>query len=357
MTESVANLPADRTVDALQAIIANPTADSLEANLDRVKAALAAAQDDFQRIQIRKGAAAVAAAAAAILERSDIQVSASELVQRAERAIHNANPPGKRGRGNKIVIPNHVYTAATLRQIRAAHTHIPDAVFEAACADARESATPLTRQALKAITKVSRHAAQVANTTPATLPEGVYDCIVVDPPWQYPDSKYNPNYWQGRMDPDFPTMDTRSIAAIDLPLAADSVVWLWTTHRYLPHAFYILERWELQYRHTLTWHKTNRTGTGHYLRCTTEFVLMAIRGKPAVLRTTQGTLLQAKAREPSRKPDERVQIFQSVNPANLPFSRCCVVAGFGIRTPAAPVRGRFAATLHRSGLTSTRHGM
>ena len=52
-----------------------------------------------------------------------------------------------------------------------------------------------------------------------------------------------------------------------------------------------------------------------------------------------------------------VQIFQSVNPASLPFSRCCVVAGFGIRTPAAPVRGRFAATLHRSGLTSTRHGM
>ena len=53
----------------------------------------------------------------------------------------------------------------------------------------------------------------------------------------------------------------------------------------------------------------------------------------------------------------RVQIFQSVNPANLPFSRCCVVVGFGIRTPAARVRGRFAATLHRSGLTSTRHGM
>ncbi len=53
----------------------------------------------------------------------------------------------------------------------------------------------------------------------------------------------------------------------------------------------------------------------------------------------------------------RVQIFQSVNPANLPFSRCCVVSGFGIRTPAAPVRGRFAATLPRSGLTSTRHGM
>ena len=52
-----------------------------------------------------------------------------------------------------------------------------------------------------------------------------------------------------------------------------------------------------------------------------------------------------------------VQIFQSVNRANLPLSRCCVAAGFGIRTPAAPVRGRFAAMLHRSGLTSTRHGM
>ena len=59
----------------------------------------------------------------------------------------------------------------------------------------------------------------------------------------------------------------------------------------------------------------------------------------------------------SKKVSDWVQIFQSVNPANLPFSRCCVVSGFGIRTPAAPVRGRFAATLPRSGLTSTRHGM
>ena len=61
MTDWLAHLPA---------AIAN-NADSLEANLDAVKYELNDATDDFQRMQIRQGAQALAAAAA-IMQRTDI---------------------------------------------------------------------------------------------------------------------------------------------------------------------------------------------------------------------------------------------------------------------------------------------
>ena len=64
---------------------------SIPAKLDVAKRALAEATEDWQRIDIRDYAKAVAAATA-ILNRKDIQVQAANLVQDAERAIAKANP-------------------------------------------------------------------------------------------------------------------------------------------------------------------------------------------------------------------------------------------------------------------------
>ena len=64
----------------------------IPAKLDVARRALAEATGDWQRMDIRDYARAVAAASA-ILERRDIQVQAANLVQNAERAIAKANPP------------------------------------------------------------------------------------------------------------------------------------------------------------------------------------------------------------------------------------------------------------------------
>ena len=69
----------------------------LPGKLDTARQALASATTDFERVRVRDHAAAVQAAAA-ILERREIQVEASILVSEEEREIAKANPPKPAGR-------------------------------------------------------------------------------------------------------------------------------------------------------------------------------------------------------------------------------------------------------------------
>ena len=70
---------------------------TLPSRLDAISQALAEATTDFERVRVRDTASAVAAAAE-VLQRRDIQVQASLLVQDAGRALAQANPPRKGGR-------------------------------------------------------------------------------------------------------------------------------------------------------------------------------------------------------------------------------------------------------------------
>ena len=145
------------------------TALTIPSQLDRAHVALAQASTDFERITIRDQAKAVEAAAA-ILNRRDIQTQASVLVQRAERAISKANPPippaesgAMGGRGKKGSSPRlDPLPGQTLTDIRAVHSKLTDDQFEARTVQALEDETPLTRQSLKA-TKSPRAAAHDGN--------------------------------------------------------------------------------------------------------------------------------------------------------------------------------------------------
>ena len=130
---------------------------NIPAKLDIARRALAEATEDWQRVDIRDNARAVAAAAE-ILNRKDIQVQAANLVQDAERAIAKANPsqtPQESG-AKKGVIPNHTLSETetdlkphNIRQMRQAHSILSDEEHEAAKAESIEKQTPLTRSELK----------------------------------------------------------------------------------------------------------------------------------------------------------------------------------------------------------------
>ena len=96
------------------------------------------------------------AAAAAILNRRDIQVQAANLVQDAERAIAKANPPKQRGgdrrsddfqstsqRDIEKPLPD-----KTIQNIRQAHDKLTDAEYEKAKTEAVVNQEPLTRKDL-----------------------------------------------------------------------------------------------------------------------------------------------------------------------------------------------------------------
>ena len=144
---------------------------TLMEKLEVAERALAAAADDFQRIDVRDYAKAVAAGAA-IFRHKDIQVRASNLIMDAERAIAKANPPmsrsesaskagksGGRGRNSVVILNNTAIEtqpairSETLRQIRQAHHRLTDAEYEKAKQESIENQEPLTRSALKEIRK------------------------------------------------------------------------------------------------------------------------------------------------------------------------------------------------------------
>ena len=145
----------------------------IPAKLDVARRALAEATEDWQRIEIRDYARAVAAATA-ILERKDIQVQAANLVQDAERAIVKANPPGSRlasarlnqqGKGsNPEISDSRVHEqptikSLTIRNMRRAHAKLTDEEYEHAKMEAVKMQTPLTRAALQERVKKKTQAA------------------------------------------------------------------------------------------------------------------------------------------------------------------------------------------------------
>lgn len=133
------------------------------------------------------------------------------------------------------------------------------------------------------------------------LPElkGLYDIISVDPPWNY-GREYDPE--TSRVANPYPEMTVEEIKAIDMPFTENSIVFLWTTHKFLPDAFDILKHWGFEYKATLVWNK-ERIGMGAWFRMQCEFCLFAIKGKPYWENKIERDIISEARREHSRKPD------------------------------------------------------
>lgn len=136
------------------------------------------------------------------------------------------------------------------------------------------------------------------------LPRGPFDVIVIDPPWPYRSEK-SP----------YPSLSLDQVR--ELPIgelaAKDTVLWIWTTNAMMRHVYPLLDAWGFAEKTVLTWHKTRST-TGAWLLNTTEHAVLAVRGSPVVALTTETTLLTARNREHSRKPDEFYALVEQLCP-------------------------------------------
>jgi N6-adenosine-specific RNA methylase IME4 len=128
---------------------------------------------------------------------------------------------------------------------------------------------------------------------------GLYDVISVDPPWNY-GREYDPE--TSRVANPYPEMSSEQIKALRLPFSNDSILFLWTTHKFLPDAFDILKEWGFEYKATLVWNK-EKIGMGAWFRMQCEFCLFAVKGKPFWSNTTERDIIVESRREHSRKPD------------------------------------------------------
>lgn len=152
-----------------------------------------------------------------------------------------------------------------------------------------------------------------------------YKTIVIDPPWQYGiwGSGSDKALVQGDANKPAPlpysSMTLDEIKALPLKNLADEncELYLWTTQKYLPVSFEVLKAWGFKYCQTLTWcKKPMGKGQGGVYTPTTEFLLLARRGKMPKVERVDTTWWEVKRQKKhSKKPEFFQDLIQTVSEA------------------------------------------
>jgi excisionase family DNA binding protein len=108
--------------------------------------------------------------------------------------------------------------------------------------------------------RVRRHLRDRQLPPPPPMPEGPFELIYADPPWQlgHPDGKYAPeNHYR--------TRPLQEIKDDQPPTAEHAVLFLWAVPCLLPQAFEVIEAWDFTYKAELIWKKPS-IGLGNWVR-------------------------------------------------------------------------------------------
>jgi N6-adenosine-specific RNA methylase IME4 len=133
--------------------------------------------------------------------------------------------------------------------------------------------------------------------------QGVYDVIVIDPPW--PMEKIERDERPNQSEFDYPTMTESELEELIIPTAEDCHVFFWTTHKFFPMAFRLIDKWRLKYVCLFTWHKPGGFQPFGLPQYNSEFAIYCRKGTPRFV-DTKGffTCFNAPRGHHSEKPGE-----------------------------------------------------
>lgn len=200
---------------------------------------------------------------------------------------------------------------ASQYELMAAHPEI----VEQAIVEARENDDIVSRslvlnkiKQVKREAEIQRQVEELEEHSPE-IPDGLFDVIVMDPPWAYGTSY---DAAGRRCANPYPEMTQEELKAIELPASENCVLFLWTTHRFIWDAKELLDAWGFSYRNMLVWDK-QVMGMGNLFRMRCEFCLVATKGKP-LFRDVHNLedIIEEQRREHSRKPDSFYELVNTL---------------------------------------------
>ena len=142
---------------------------------------------------------------------------------------------------------------------------------------------------------------------------------MVDPPWKY--GKWGmgsekcllKKYQQEPTSLPYNWMNIDEIKNLPINNLADDncELYLWTTQKYLPFSFEVIEAWSFKYCQTLTWcKKPMGTGQGGVYCPTTEFLILGRIGKMPKIKRIDSTWWQIK--RPHNSHSTKPEFFQDM---------------------------------------------
>lgn len=149
--------------------------------------------------------------------------------------------------------------------------------------------------------------------SPSMFAGELFGVIYADPPWRFV------NWSAAGMDRSaenhYPVMTIEAIEAMQIPAAADAVLFLWATTPMLDRGLKVMQAWRFAYVSAIIWDK-QIAGTGYWTRDRSELLLIGKRGEiPAPAPGLQPDSLFSERRGAhSRKPDQVYALIETMFP-------------------------------------------
>lgn len=143
----------------------------------------------------------------------------------------------------------------------------------------------------------------------ATMPKGMFNIILADPPWKYDNSGIS-----GAAQKHYPVMDATEICNMIIPSDENSVLFLWVTNPFLVEGLRVCEAWGFTYKTNIVWIK-EKAGQGFYVKGQHELLFICTKGSflPSsnlYIRSVVGS----KREEHSKKPNIFYEIIEQLYP-------------------------------------------
>ncbi|KKL75858.1 hypothetical protein LCGC14_2050690 [marine sediment metagenome] len=144
------------------------------------------------------------------------------------------------------------------------------------------------------------------------LPEGVFDVIYADPPWEYSNAGLG-----GAAEKHYPTMATEKICEMGIcgVAAENAVLFLWATNPLLTDALQVMKAWGFTYKTNFCWVKVGRETygkLGFYVSGAHELLLLGTRGSMLPDDEKPSSVITEPKSKHSQKPESVYGIIEQM---------------------------------------------